>query len=65
MMRQKYENLLTIIAPRITKSSVKSETISFGGRLSVTGSFTKQVSSDVSELFHTLVPTRKFPPSSS
>ena len=65
MMRQKYENLLTMVAPRITKSLVESEAISLRERLSVACSFTKQVSSDVSELFHTLVPTRKFPPSSS
>ena len=80
MMGQKYENLLTLVAPRITKSLVKSEAISLRERLPITCSFTEQVSFVVSELFHThtllfllfnnsfyltLVPTRKFPPSSS
>ena len=36
MMRQNYENLLTLVTPRITKSSVKREAISPGERLSVT-----------------------------
>ena len=65
MMRQKYENLLTLVASRITKSLVKSEVISLGERLSVTSSLTEQVSSDVSELLPTPIPAHKFPPSSS
>ena len=35
MTLQKYENLLIMVAPRITKSSVKREAISPGERLSV------------------------------
>ena len=33
MMRQKYENLLKLVAPSITKSFVKSEAISLGERV--------------------------------
>ena len=55
----KYENLLTLVAPQITKSLVKREAVSPGERLPVTCSFTEQVSFVVSELLPTPVPVGK------